>query len=159
MAARVYASRIFVGADDPYPLCPFGASPPDRGSRPHRSAGAGSEPLGGCFACGRVTFCTDRKSPKNRLGKGGFRIVPTPFVSLRSTFPPDRGNRPPFPKNPFPLKRPKGDLRAPFVEFPQKGCTPEKDAFSAGAACGRPRADETSAPTHEKRPARRRNIP
>ena len=27
-----------VGPGDPYPLCPFGASPPDRGSRPHRAA-------------------------------------------------------------------------------------------------------------------------
>ena len=86
--------RIFVGADDPYPLCPFGASPPDRGSRPHRPAGTGSGPFWGCFACGRVTFCADRKSPKSRQRGEGVRIVPTPFVSLRSTFPPDRGNRP-----------------------------------------------------------------
>ena len=32
----------------------------------------------GCFAPGRVTFCADRKSPKNRLGEGGFRFPPSP---------------------------------------------------------------------------------
>ena len=68
---------------------------PSVGAGPRPAAGVYPETvIGGCFAPGRVTFCADRKSPKNRQRGGGFRIVPTPFVSLRSTFPPDRGNRP-----------------------------------------------------------------
>ena len=60
-----------------------------------RRSGETSVAFRGYFACGRVTFYADRKSPKSRQRGEGFRIVPTPFVSLRSTFPPDRGNRPP----------------------------------------------------------------
>ena len=33
------------------------------------------------FACGRVTFCADRKSPKSRQRRGGFRISPSPLKS------------------------------------------------------------------------------
>ena len=31
--------RYAVGPGDPYPLCPCGTFPPDRGNRPHRAAG------------------------------------------------------------------------------------------------------------------------
>ena len=41
---------------------------------------------------GAPIFCADRKSPKNCLGEGEFR-VPYPFRPF-GTFPPDRGNRP-----------------------------------------------------------------
>ena len=139
MAARVYTSRIFVGADDPYPLCPFGASPPDRGSRPHRPAGTGSGPFWGYFACGRVTFCADRKSPKSRQRRGGVRISPSPLKSspLETT---KRGPRPPL-------------WNSPGETLPGKRCV------SVGAApCGRPRADEDIGPYKRKtaRPAHHR---
>ena len=55
----------------------------------------------GYFASGRVTFCADRKSPKNCLREGGFRFPP----SLRK---------------PIPLKRPSTGGTA----VPPIGCTP-----------------------------------
>ena len=48
-----------------------------------------------CFAPGRVTFCADRKSPKNCLREGGFRF-------------------PPSPRYPIPLKRPIRGAAGPY---------------------------------------------
>ena len=55
-----------------------------------------------CFAPGRVTFCADRKSPKIRLGEGGFRFPP----SLRK---------------PIPLKRPISSSRTSYPSPCPKG--------------------------------------
>ena len=54
------------------------------------------------FACGRVTFCADRKLPKSCLGEGGFRF-------------------PPSPRYPIPLKRPTSSSRTSYPSPRPKG--------------------------------------
>ena len=77
--------RIFVGADDPYPLCPFGASPPDRGSRPHRAAGNVSISLGEFRRLRAASFfLSDQKETKESPGTVAFgkdlRLTPWSFL-------------------------------------------------------------------------------
>ena len=88
---------------------PYGSTHFRRGRCPHRPAGTGSGPFWGYFACGRVTFCADRKSPKNCLGEGGFRF-------------------PPSPRYPIPLKRPIRGASAPLLETPPGAVLPRRCA-------------------------------
>ena len=74
----------------------------------------------GCFACGRVTFCANKKSPKSRQRRGGFRISPSPLKS-------------------FPLKTTKRGPPGPLCGIPPRETHPEKDAgFRRGGHMGPP---------------------
>ena len=99
-AARLTDCVFFVGADVPIRPLYLGIK---------RYAGYGGFRLRagrgmGIFRPpGRVTFCADRKSPKNCLGEGGFRF-------------------PPSPRYPIPLKRPiRGDCGPPLLDVPPRG--------------------------------------
>ena len=101
------AACIFVAPDGPYPFCPFGTFPPDRGNRPRQAQGTGraesSRPTQKRLPPSRGKLSSEARLM--RVPTGVMRLTSAPssvICSANATFPPVGGRQRPAPSEKFP---------------------------------------------------------